>query len=280
MSSIFFGFFHSLKSNFNCFIPYPTYMEALKNLFHHVRSVAFDPAVKRLSIGEFILAGSIISIPVMLGLLLLALIARITNSYNIYMYGSLVVSIWFLCYWIPVAIKRCNDINWSKHMLWLLLVPFVNLYIAFTLLLKRGDEKENSFGEDPRKKQEPGNENYWKLWWLLLIASIIGNMAVSHLMKPLVIQQTWGMMRWSWTTMKGWKTNLWPICKQTFAILDCLVEKSPDTLKATYRQWLTSIQQLEPTLGTEKLETVCNSVLTNYKGAQKSMIEGYWCKVE
>lgn len=50
---------------------------------------------------------------------------------------------------ICVTIQRFHDIGKSGYHFWLLLIPIYNIYLELVLLLKKGDDGENIYGEDP-----------------------------------------------------------------------------------------------------------------------------------
>ena len=63
-----------------------------------------------------------------------------------------------------IEIKRCHDINKSGWYILLFLIPFVNIYWFFCLLLNDGTYGPNKYGEDPKvrvandKKSKRGQE--------------------------------------------------------------------------------------------------------------------------
>lgn len=59
---------------------------------------------------------------------------------------------------IFITIKRFNDLNRSWWSILWLLVPFVNIYYAFILYLKKWTTWPNKYWDDPLKKELSSNQ--------------------------------------------------------------------------------------------------------------------------
>lgn len=69
------------------------------------------------------------------------------NSYNIFIYSSIIVSIVMLLFIIVQAVKRIHDTNKSG---WFALVPLYNLVLLFS----KGTDGNNDYGINPRKPKQ------------------------------------------------------------------------------------------------------------------------------
>lgn len=52
---------------------------------------------------------------------------------------------------IPSQIRRLHDIGWSGVVIFLFLIPIVNIILGFILLVAAGTKGPNKYGEDPHK---------------------------------------------------------------------------------------------------------------------------------
>ena len=50
---------------------------------------------------------------------------------------------------LGLALRRFHDLDRSWGSLFLLMIPFINLYFLFLLFCKRGTAGDNRFGPDP-----------------------------------------------------------------------------------------------------------------------------------
>ena len=92
--------------------------------------------------------------------------------------------------------KRLHDLDRSGADSWLLLVPGYNIYLALQLLLKKGTEGENAYGQDPLSIRPPESEPMWlavaSLMWIFLFTFV--GMLVGKTTVGLLMGTAWGFV--------------------------------------------------------------------------------------
>ena len=73
----------------------------------------------------------------------------ISTGSSFFLILQLAVILFVLVYSFSLTIRRLHDIGRAGWWSLVSFVPFLNLILAVILLLKKGDEGENSYGADP-----------------------------------------------------------------------------------------------------------------------------------
>lgn len=107
----------------------------------------FFTARGRLNRGKFFLYNVLISIIANIG----TMIVSYSDNLLVVLLAA-VLSIALAVASIMITIQRLHDINRPGIHFLLLLVPLYNIYLGFVLLLKKGTDGPNQYGEDPLRK--------------------------------------------------------------------------------------------------------------------------------
>ena len=78
---------------------------------------------------------------------------------SLFSYISGLISLALLIPGIAVAVRRLHDTNKSGWFLLLALIPFVNLYLIYLLIIE-GDKGPNQYGPDPKAEENGINHPF------------------------------------------------------------------------------------------------------------------------
>ncbi len=84
----------------------------------------------------------------MQGMIVMFLFMSDTISMSLKIFCYIVAAISFAI-WQIQTIKRLHDINRSGWYSMLLLIPIINIFFSFYLMIKRGDKETNVYGKNP-----------------------------------------------------------------------------------------------------------------------------------
>jgi len=81
--------------------------------------------------------------------LLLNLITELYKGLLIQKFLVLLVFVISIVKYISITVKRFHDIEMPGNNIILLIVPIINIYFYFLLLIKKGTDGKNLYGDDP-----------------------------------------------------------------------------------------------------------------------------------
>lgn len=121
---------------------------------------------KRVSRGEYILAGMLYSLVLLLVLSLLVLtgmdIVLVQSVYGIVSLVLFVVS-------VILMVRRAHDFGYTGRTVLLLLIPIFNIYWILKMAFGKGMVGDNQYGKDPLTRQPESNGMYWGVWFVLFV---------------------------------------------------------------------------------------------------------------
>ncbi|MNG93455.1 Inner membrane protein YhaI [compost metagenome] len=109
----------------------------------------FNGRARRKEYWMFFLANVLIGV-------VFGILGRVTSLFT---YVSGLISLALLIPSIAVAVRRLHDTNKSGWFLLLALIPFVNLYVIYLLVIE-GDRGPNEYGPDPKAEENGANHPF------------------------------------------------------------------------------------------------------------------------
>ncbi|MGE8291182.1 MAG: DUF805 domain-containing protein [Sphingobacterium sp.] len=109
----------------------------------------FNGRARRKEYWMFFLANVLIGV-------VFGILGRITSVFT---FVSGLISLALLIPSIAVAVRRLHDTNKSGWFLLLALIPFVNFYLIYLLIIE-GDKGSNEYGPDPKAEENGSNHPF------------------------------------------------------------------------------------------------------------------------